>query len=776
MVDPQVQNPEQQQQEPTGLVPGAGAPTPPAAGIVSGAPDLATAVAQAYMQHLAANQPGPTAAVQQQAAAKQAANQPVDTTPKPQGQPSGSNTSSGPLPLSTGSKAVDIFNDVTAGLGDAAHAKDTKGGWLTGISNTLNARQQRLAQQQKDQQLVAKTQAETILMHRNVYQQDAAIRQGAYAANQKYVDTMQVNHDIENDVTQSDLQKKMQDKDFAATHYVRATTEQPVLDANGEPKKDKEGLPITQPLYTVVTRATKDGKPDDHTVTPEMSADLERLVGSKIPAGTRLTTDQFTGLDGQVNLARNSVNILEQSSGKSLSTDQLKALRPYLNDPQIQAAVSHVPGNPYAGLKQFEANADDHIAALQQQQQKAIAAKDQNAYDAADAQIKEINQEKTKVTQFASQAITPKEVDEYNKQVADANGLIGEVAKDPTKIQGHAQAIIAAAQDTITNTKDPAVKAQAKRVLDMALQTQKLESQNKIDTAVGEQTAKDTAAKVDNNPNGLSGAAFIATLPVGRANMIRSIAEGGLAVNASAFERSTAGKPNQLADDVYAAYPDFKPYLGQEWPKSYASYMINGVDHKKAVAFNTVMEHASRLFDNTTYEGLINPNSAAYQQRQEEMSFVARELGNAVSTNVLAASEAEEVRNAIQTNWPTLEAKREKIREAVRLLDSKMKAMQDGFDATSPSAAIKPPRLQSAAATAAHDHVLGLDQQQQQTTQGGSQQGNQHPIGVQVPNDLKGSATATKQFKDPASGKVSEYWVGANGKPIRAVKPGELPQ
>lgn len=753
----QSQQQDQQQQQPAAPAP---VGVPPA--IVAGAPDLATAIAKAYMTHLTANQPPPTAAVQQQAADKQAAAQPVDTSAKPAAMQS--TPQNGPQPPQGGGKFGSTVDAIEGGLADAAHAKDTKGGWLTGISNTLNARQQRLAQQQKDQQLIAKTQAETILLHRNIYRQDQEIREGAYTANQKYIDTMQVNHDIQTDVSDAQLREKMKDPNFAATHFVRATTETPVTGPDGQPKKDKEGLPIMTPSYAIVTRATKDGKPDDHTVTPEMSADAQRLIGSKLPPGAKLTTDQFTALSGQIDLARNAVNILTKSSGKELTQDQLKTIGPALNDPTIQAAISHVPGSPYAGMVQYQNNADAHIEQLQQQQQQAMAAKDQNAYDKATASIKEFQDEKAKVNQFASQVISPKEIDEYNKQAAASNGLIAEIAKDPTKIQGHAESVITAAQDTIANTKDPAVKAQAQRVLDMAKRTEELERQNKIDTAVGEQQGKDKAARVDNNPNGLTGAAFIATLPPGRANLVRSIAEGGLAVNASAFERSQAGKSNPLADDVYAAYPDFKPYLGQEWPKSYANYMINGVDHKKATAFNTVMEHAGRLFDNTTLNGVTNPTSKEFHDRNEEMSFVTRELGNAVSSGVLAQAEAQEVRDAIQTNWPSIEMKREKVREAVRLLDSKMKAMQDGFDATAPSAGITVPRLQSAAATAAHNHVLGLDQQQDQGKQGGAPS---TPV-------LQGPKGGTNQMVS-SDGKTSIWllnnqWVTADGKPYTAGK------
>lgn len=765
MVDPQIQQEQQTNPAPTtGLVPGAGVPANPAS-ILSGAPDLATSVAQAFLTNLVRNQPSPTADVQMQRQREAAAAAPVDTSAKPAGLTNAPATSSlggdssqpeAPArPGSFGSKLAGAFDDVAAGLGDASHARDTRGGWLTGVTNTLNARTQRLAQAQKDQVLQAKTQAETIEMHRNMYRQATADRQAGYAGNQNYVDTMSVNHEIESGVTDAQLREKMKDKKFADNHYVRATSEDPVLDSQtGKQKIDKKGDPIFTPTYSIVTRATTSGEPDNILVTPEMSADAKRLLGSTLPPKTQLTTEQYTALDGQINLARNAVTAINSSREKPLTDDEIKAIQPYLNDATIRTAVAHKPGNVYAGLVDYQQNADAHIVDWQAKAEQAKAAKNQNAYDEAQANIDILKKEKDKINTFATQVVTPKEVKAFNDSITKANGLVGEILADPTKLQGHAESVIAAAQDTIKNTQDPAVKAQAQRVLDMATNTQKLEKQNKIDTAVGEQTAKDAAAKVDNNPNGLTGEKFIATLPPGRANMLRAMNEGRLVVNPTAFERSTTGKPNQLADDMYAAYPDFNATLGAEWPKAYTNYMINGQDHKKAVAFNTVMEHSSRLFDNTTVAGVTNPNSKEYQDRQEEMSFVTRELGNAVSTGVLAQAEAEDVRKAIQTNWPTLEAKREKVREAVRLLDSKMKAMQDGFDATAPSAGITVPRLQSKAATAAHDHVLGIDQQQSS--------------GAQPPNGPKGGTNPMVS----ADGKtniwlLNNQWVTANGQPYK---------
>jgi hypothetical protein len=725
-----------------------GTPAPPPQGILAGTGGLADAVAAAYMKHLTQNQPPPVSAVVQKAQAAADAAQPVHETPQE------------PSPGSFQDKLGGAMSD----LGDAAHAGDTKGGWLSGVVNTVNARNQRLAQQQKDQALLAKTQAETVALHRNLYQQDATIRQEAYKGNQSFVDTFKVNHDVEEGLSHDQLMKRAQsDKNFAQNYYVRATGDEPVLDGDGVPKKDKDGNPITTPTYAVISRATKDGQKDDKVVTADMSGAMRKYLGSNIPVNTKLTVDQYAALDTAVNSTRNAVNIINSTNGKELSDDQMKSLQPYLTDPTIQGAISHVPGSAYAGVQQYLQNADAHIAQLGKQADDAKAQNNQKAYDAANQQIAAIQSERGKVSAFASLAISPKQVEEFNKQKFDNAGTVGEFLKDPTKLQGHAESAMAAADDVIKTSQDPAVVAQAKRVKDLAQNVQTAERQNKIDTAVGEQTAKDNAAKIDNNPNGLSGEAFIKTLPVGRANMVRALAEGRLPVNPSAFERSAAGKPNQLADDVFAAFPDFNATLGAEWPKAWAQYMISGTDHKKAQAYNVALLHMTSLWDHTTGEGLYNPMSKAYQDRQIDINNFSREVGNALSTGVLTQAEHDEIVNALNSKLAiTPEQKRERIAETAKLLAGKINTQQQQFEQVSPSASIKVPSLLLPESKKSLEYVLKGGQQVDKNAGGKA-------TDVQRPKDLAKATGAAPA----ANGKM--YWHDAAGNPLREVKPGELP-
>jgi hypothetical protein len=458
-------NPEQEQTPqatPLAPVQGAAPSQLQTASILQGAPDLATSVANAFLQHtatIAQNSPVAIKAAEQEKQKKVAAATPVDTSRPP-----------APAPGSFGSKLAGAAEGVLGSLGDAAHASDTKGGWLSGVANTLNARNERLAREAKDQALLAKTQAETVMMHRNIYQQDAAIRQASYKGNQDFVDTFKVNHDIDEGLTHDELMNRANaDKNFAKNYYVRATADEPVLDVNGEPKKDKDGNPITSPTYAVISRATKDGQKDDKLVTPQMSADMDKFLGNKLPANTKLTVDQYASLDTALNNSRNAVNIIDSTNEKPLSDDQMKSLRPYLQDPTIQSAISHVPGSAYAGLQQYQKNADAHIADLNGKLDDAKAQNNQQAYDAIKTQIADITQEKQKVAAFESQAISPKQIERFDKEGDEGIKWVDKVLHDPSALSGDkASSVIPQLQTALAAETDPGRKMKLTQAISAA--------------------------------------------------------------------------------------------------------------------------------------------------------------------------------------------------------------------------------------------------------------------------------------------------------------------
>lgn len=735
-----------------------GTPAPVTPSILQGSGGLADAVAAAFMKHLTANQPPPVSAVVAKAKEAAASKAPVDTSRPP-----------APAPGSFGSKLASASSGVMADLGDAAHATDVKGGgWLSGVTSTLNARNQRLAQNQKDQALLAKTQAETIALHRNIYQQDVATRQAAYKGNQDFADTYKANHDIESGITHDDLMKRAQsDKDFAKKYFVRATEDAPMLDANGEPKKDKNGLPVTSPLYTLITRATKDGSSDNKTLSEAEAGDMNKYLGTNMPKNTKLTSDQYAALNGQLNLTRNAVNIVNSTNEKELSPEQMKILKPYLTDPTIQAAISHVPGSAYAGLLQYEKNADDHITQLNAQMDAAKQKNDQQAYDTAKTQIADLTEEKNKVSQFMSQAIGPKQIERYNKEGHEAEKWVDKVLHDPSALSGDkASSVLPQLQEALKTETDPGRRAKLTSAISAATMARDnyfhdMDRKAKADQAAkqgdpvaagrmlakGDVTLADLrtrqtttdfiekatleAQRIDPNYNPADEINFehLAKSPQNAVFMgsARSLLEKGGTLD----QLSDWGK--KIPDNSMPALNTVEDWIqlsrGKGPLAGYAALVLGAADDYGKVmgggsASDTARDSALRLF-------------AAAQTPEQRLAAIQATLGGVGS----------------QFNS--------------RVGKNKFMAREFGDFERSEFT----PQQQKDQSQQQLERARG-NQTQQQPTQ---QQPKMHSMDVQRPKDLP-TADSTKDFRNPKTGKTQTYWVDAAHKPLRPVADGELPQ
>lgn len=728
--------------------------------ILAGAPDLATAVASAFLQHTAQiAQASPIAQkAKADAAAKEAAaKKPVDTN-----QP--------PAPGSFGSKLASAAQGVIGDLGDAAAAQGSKEqGWLGGVANTLNARNQRLAETQKNNILLAKTQAETVALHRNIYQQDQAIRGAAYKANQSFSDTYKVNHDIEDGITHDELINRANtDKDFATKYFVRATSEEPVLNAQGEPTKDKDGNPITTPTYSIITRATKDGSKDDKTVSADMAGEMSKYLGSNMPANTKLTSDQYAALDGQLNLTRNAVNILNNTNEKELSPEQMRSLRPYLNDETIQAAISHVPGSAYAGLQQYEQNADAHIAQLQQVMAAAQAKKDQQSYDTAKTQLADIQAEKQKVATFTSTAISPKQIERFDKEGDKAVAWVDKILHDPSSLSGDkASSVLPQLQEALKTETDPGRKMKLTAAVSAATQARDNYFHDMDRKARADQLAKqgdpnaagkalangdltladlrtrqttadfilqatEAAKKIDSTYNPADEVNFehIAKSPMNAVFMAsaRSLLEKGGTID----QLSDWGK--KIPDNslpVLNTWQDWKDLsLGKGPLAGYAALVLGAADDYGKVmgggtASDSARDAALHLF-------------AAAQTPEQRMDAIRGTLGGVgsqfnarVGKNKFIAREYGDFERSAFTPQQQVEQSQQQLERA-----------------------------------------RGNQTAQQPTT---TKQPAVHSMDVQRPKDLP-TATKTKDFKNSKTGKVQTYWADISGKPLRPVADGEIPK
>jgi hypothetical protein len=205
------------------------------------------------------------------------------------------------------------------------------------------------------------------------------------------------------------------------------------------------------------------------------------------------------------------------------------------------------------------------------------------------------------------------------------------------------------------------------------------------------------------NPNGLTGDAYIKTLPIGRQRSLKAISEGSIAINPAALERTDKGQA--FMDDIYAAYPDFKAYKGMEWPKAYADAMANGKVYQAKGNYNTALQHMDEIYRTSTWNGLFNPASKDYQDRHAALAIVTGEMAKAVKAGVATEKESDNLNAALSGTYKTPGDAQERAAEQARLLMEKIDEYQRNFQDAAPSQAIKVPELLSPAAKKAYDFI-----------------------------------------------------------------------
>jgi hypothetical protein len=725
-----------------------------------------------YLQHITqvqANSPlgQKNKAIQDAKAAQSAA--PVDTTKPatdpdaPAPAPAGGDQ---PRPGSFGGKLSSAVGEVAAGFGDAAHASDTKGGWLSGVANTLNARNQRLAQAKKDDILMAKTQAETVALHRNAFRQSQEDAAEFHKGNQHFQDIMDLNH---NNVEASfdEVQKKMKDPKFALNHYVREIASDPMSDADGKPKRDKFGDPVTTPRYTIIDKATKDGAPDDHVVDANMSAHMEQFYGTKMPVGTKLTTGQFVAMDTTMQADRMAVNHLNNGREKPLSADEIKTLRPALTDPTIQAAISHKPGDPYGGVQEQIANGNAHVAEYQKQMADAQAQKNQPAYDWAKSQLQDVQEEHEKLKQFAADAFTEKQVTAYEKKQDEGQDLAKKALEKPSLMEGNTSAYKAVFTKQMNDPNgSPQSQKQAKDMLGIIDDIQKDEVTQSNAKAAGKKTAE---TGFEGDPKALSPEAFMASLKPDEQNLVSMIGTGKMALKRLDY---LATKHPEILEAVAKSYPDFDSSKIESYGTTYKDF-TSGKTSVNLNAGGTAMGHLAELRDLNTAASHIphTPSWTAYQNKADTLATeLAKFYGDATIPAIAAIKE---------TLTSTLPGNREAaITTQAQSMGDKLEAFEQTWKNAAPSKAYEAPlpfistQAKKAFASlnpdyaAAHPEYAPKSKDKPAATQAGPK--SDLPPGVQ--DNEHNRPKGTTGFKQGSDKKW--YYMDINNKPL-APMPGQ---
>jgi hypothetical protein len=245
----------------------------------------------------------------------------------------------------------------------------------------------------------------------------------------------------------------------------------------------------------------------------------------------------------------------------------------------------------------------------------------------------------------------------------------------------------------------------ADKILQQTETAQATKAQRDTINQMRAQTLKLTQGTTGTGDTTKTGKDYLDTLNSSRASNVQAFGEGRAEVNSRSFS-TPAGQ--SLLSDITAAYPDYDQSKAVTWDKTRNEYTGSGATAKKAVSYNTALEHMQDLYNNSTKEGLYLPGSKAYSDRSVALGYVSNEVGNAIKNGVMSKDEGAQILDSLK-GWTPSTAK-ERVAETARLLYDKVEEYQTKFADAAPSSAVKVPTLISPKAQAAYNFVEGINQ------------------------------------------------------------------
>lgn len=608
-------------------------------------------------------------------------------------------TTAPPPPPARGGAATAVsgIKNVTANLGDAAAATSETGagGFFGGFARAAGARTQRSAQEMKDREAMAVANAQMIheqaLTHKIGEDQIAAATQSGQAGMNLLLKSHIPGTLLYSDKTSDQIHDMLKVDPATGKSQIDPSVETVFLTGRIQTGTDANGQPQFRSTYSVV-------RPGGPVTFSEENGNLDDLkyindqLHMNIKPGQELPAVQVNNLWQQAQ----GREVAEAARNQSLAELGLKEAETNLKteslgigkDPLVQQALAKAggPGEPYRTVKAYNLLMNDPQFLKDHPSFPTTYAMWAGGGNAKNFDVM--------LDQYAKA---------QDKSAAAVSGILGEVTKDPLKIEGKTSSVLAAAKSIMNDpNKSDDEKKQAKRIYDQAQDVRQFE----IDMEGAKELKKDEIKRsaVDrSNPNGLTGQAYINTLPIGRQNSLKAIYNGSLAINPAALERTDKGQA--FMDDIYAAYPDFDAYKGMEWPKAYADAMAGGKVYQAKNNYNTALQHMDEIYRTSTWNGLFNPASKDYQDRHAAIPIVIGEMVKAVKAGVATIDEQKAFEKALSGAYKTPGDAQERAAEQTRLLMEKIDEYQNQFQQAAPSAAIKVPTLLSPAAKKAYDYV-----------------------------------------------------------------------
>jgi hypothetical protein len=541
--------------------------------------------------------------------------------------------------------ALGGVNRVGASLGDAAAVGTVPrgGGALTGIARTMGARSQRLSQEKTDEIQHAEAQARTLQLMKGIYRQDQTDRLSSYKLGADFMDGLRADRTVEDRISQDEITRRARtDPNFIHSYYIKPTGEEPVYDADGKQQIDpKTKQPVFSPLYSIAP--IKGNAPDDpgHEVT-ESEAKLAEANGVHIQAGAKPTTGQWAKMYADIMHNQAAREQTDKANDYNMSSDNKQKLNEVMkSQPQIRSYILQTPGQPLDGLNKAEKNNQANIDQATADIAKLQKSKDPNAA----AQIADRQQ---KLQQWKAE----------DEQIDKAIDLQGPEAQ--TKYQGY-----------LEEQRKDAEKKEHEEAEDKA---KMIEANAKAEEA----RIKGNELNLFNPPasGNKQGADYLASLKPENQEFLNSVHEGRSGNKPIALQRPRTGEPTELGLAYMRAFPGSDLTKAENYPKMVKEYSASGPTGKSIMAMGTAINHTRAAYDNTGRNSYI-PGTQEHNRYDQDITFVAEELGKYVKGGVATKDEVDKITQGIHSDNPN--TRKSALENAAKIIEGRRSELQQGW-------------------------------------------------------------------------------------------------
>jgi hypothetical protein len=166
--------------------------------------------------------------------------------------------------------------------------------------------------------------------------------------------------------------------------------------------------------------------------------------------------------------------------------------------------------------------------------------------------------------------------------------------------------------------------------------------------------------------SGLTGDAYLQSLPPATQNVLKAIAEGRETRSPRQLQDKN-GNPTPLASALHRAYPDFDDKKAAAYGAVVKDF-TSGPTSKALTAYGTAINHARSMYDNTSTKSFI-PGTAENKRYTQDVTYVATEVAKALNPTGVATESAIKEQEEALSSWMN---RKVAIENAEHILTGKM--------------------------------------------------------------------------------------------------------